>query len=130
MIAAAVLAVPVGALATQGWSVNRLLNTCIGQERDKFPELERVAAEVLRETDVPTRRYSGCEDQGQPDPAVIADVLTWTDRATANEVLTALGWEKVDDVTFDSPDGEFSAHVVMTGEDRGSRFVTLYFLYA
>jgi len=131
LVATGIVAAPVAALASQGWSVNRLLNTCVGREGDQFPKLEQVAADTLSSMECAPAASAHARTQERLTPAIVVDVNTWTERSAANGFLTSLGWEKRDAVTYVSPDGEFRAQVVMTGEDgRASLYVTLYFKYA
>ena len=118
-------------LAFNGWSLNRVLNTCVGQEADNYPALERVAADTLVGIDYSPTRYSGCEDTGEPEPALYADVVAW-DRAAANDHLASGGWVREDGTltAFRSPTGEYVARVIMTEEEGVPRHAMIAFQHA
>jgi hypothetical protein len=131
MVAAGIVAATMAALASQGWSVDRLLNTCVGQEGDAFPELEQVAEETFRGVESRTKRYSGCDDTGKPGPAIHAVLLDWRLREQAATHLARSGWTQEGGplTVFFSPDGKYLAGVVMTTES-GETHPKVYFNFA
>lgn len=107
------------------------IGACVGEEEGVYPQLEQVAHETLADADSTWSRYSGCDDKGEPDAAVIADVLEWRQRSDARDLLTSLGWSKNGTVTYRSSDGRFIAHVVMTTtEDLPHHHAQVYFYLA
>ena len=129
--ALAVASVAVVGLAANGWSLDRVLNTCMGQDREELAELRPVTAKTLRSVEYQSSDYYGCEDTGKPgDAAVISDVLSLRQRSAANEYLVTEGWVKQDFVTFHSPNGEHSAHVIMGKEPGVARHAFIYFGHA
>jgi hypothetical protein len=131
LVAAGIVAVPVAALASRGWSVNRLLNTCIGQEGDQFPELEHVAEKTLSGMALRTSRYSGCEDTGEPGPALQAVLLDWHLRERAATHLARNGWTQEGGPlsAFTSADGEYVARIILA-TDYGETHPLVHFEYA
>ena len=84
----------VWALATNGWSLNRAFNTCVGQDEEELIDLRRVATDTLKDVDYRLGEYSGCEDVGRAgEAAAIADVATWRRRSAAKQIPEE-GWIK------------------------------------
>jgi hypothetical protein len=123
LLAATIVGVPVVALGLNGWSLNRLLNTCAGQESEDFPDLERVAIDTLDGTDYRLSRSSGCEIRGGPDPQVRGDFLDWRLRGPAMNQLTDQGCTQVGGPSsaFRSPTGEYFARVTTMTEQGVTR---------
>ena len=114
-------------LATNGWSLNRVLNTCVGQDEEEIADLRRVAAETLHDVDHESADLSGCVGSGtRGEAAVIADVPTWRQRAVANEYLAAQGWDERGHAFF-SPDGAYLAGIAMERHPDGSRHAWVNF---
>jgi hypothetical protein len=118
LLAATLVVVPLIGLGLNGWSLNRLLNTCMGQEAEDFPDLEQVASNALEGTDYRLSRFSGCEYQGIRDPQVRAVLLDWRLRGPAVNQLTTQGWTQVGGplTPFRSPTGEYFARVTSMTE--------------
>lgn len=135
-IAAALVLAAVTVIAffgANGWSLNRALNTCVGQDGDELVELQPVAAETLNSVEHQFSDYYGCADTGEPgDAAVIAEVLAWQKRNVANEYLAADGWVKQQDsaVAFNDASGEYSAQIIMGKEPNGPLHAYIYFKHA
>jgi len=114
-------------LATNGWSVNRALNSCVGKDEEELADLWDVAAETLQDVDFDRSDYSGCEDVGKAgEAAAVAGVWHWRHFSAAREFFVAEGWTKQEFPVFHSPDGEHLAHVIMLTE-YGDTHVLVYF---
>jgi hypothetical protein len=120
----------VWALATNGWSLNRVLNTCVGQDEEELADLRQVAAETLYDVDNRSSEYSGCEDVGKAgEAAAVADVLIWREFSAAKGYFVAEGWIKQESWIFHSPDGEHSARVSMLKEEGAPIHASIYFMH-
>lgn len=117
-------------LATNGWSLNRVLNTCVGQDEEELADLRQVAAETLHDLDYQLSEISGCEYMDRAgESEVHADVPGWAQRIEANRRLTEQGWIK-EYAHFRSPDGEHSATVGMASTGGSSPYVNISFFHA
>jgi hypothetical protein len=127
LVVASVVFLPLSAcsLLPNGWS-----DTCVDEEEAAVPQLEQVAEETLADVDSTLSRYSGCEDKGEPDVAVIADVPEWRQRRDARDLLAGLGWTEDGTVTYLSPNGRFIAQVVMVTVTGVPRHPAVYFYLA
>ena len=134
IVVIALLLVCVGmvvSLATKGWSLDRVLNTCVGQDEEELADLRQVAAETLHGLDYEVGEISGCEYMDKAGEAEVhADVPGWAQRSAANRRLTEEGWIKKDFIHFRSPDGEHSAKVGMASTGGSSQYVTISFSHA
>jgi hypothetical protein len=90
-------------------------SACEKAERADYPELERLAAEVLADADADdTVRIGSCDVSGQPSAAVVAEVSAWQARKQARDYLLARGWTPEPGRLL-SPDGRYTAlYVRMT----------------
>lgn len=102
--------------------------TCEEREQAVYPRLEEAASQTLLDVEHTLERGSRCEDAGTPRATVVADVLHWTSRRSANEYLADMGWTRErDTITLVSPDGRYTAHPTLATEPSVPRHVALYF---
>ena len=112
----AIVAVAVVLLGTNGWSVNRALDTCYGTDLDEVAELHPVASGALQSVDFKTEEFYGCDWSGKRGgSAVIAEVPSWTDHSVANAALASQGWVKQNSNTFHDSRGEYEAKITVNG---------------
>jgi len=93
--------------------------SCEEEERIGYPELERLADEVMADVNADVFRVGACEDTGQPGASVAASVSAWSTREEADSYLSARGWTPVANRrhTLLSPDGHHNAHYILVSQD-------------
>jgi hypothetical protein len=130
-VATAVAVVIVAVLvffATNGWSLDRVLNTCVGQDQEDIAELHPVVDKTLEGVKFKPSNYEGCINDGtRGDAGVVAYVLSWRQRGIAMKHLASQAWVRQEGFMFRSPDGEYSASVSMGSEPDGPPHAVIHF---
>lgn len=100
-------------------------DSCSQQEQDTYPELQRAAQSALGEARR-LRRFSGCDDTGEPGAGVLVTIDQ--SRPQVAKTIAEKGWTRTSNITFVSPAGDVEAFIRMSeGDEVHGRGVEVFF---
>jgi hypothetical protein len=104
-------------------------SSCVEAERADYPQLERVAAEMMSGIDADMSRIGSCETTGQPSAVVNAhlDMSVWSTNKQARKYFMERGWTP-DAGRLLSPDGRYLVSYGSVTYDDGPRFEVFFYM--